>query len=221
MKRTLIIPLVADVHSKVFEYDRDTCMINCVKCISTLELNKFDEVHFVLYSETAKTLRLTEKISADMTRISNVRFNFVLLSNTTSSPAETVYKALSTIGWDNRTIFIKDGDNAFNVNNIKFDNCIITASLENISLVDPQHKSYIKVDEQGFITNCIEKRVISDKFIAGGYSFKDAKLFKTAYENLKKYTSTFYISDIIYWLILNKDEKFLPIEAIEFNDFNI
>lgn len=221
MKRTLIIPLVADVHSKVFEYDRDTCMINCVKSISTLELNKFDEVHFVLYSETTKTLRLTEKISADMTRISNVRFNFILLSNITSSPAETVYKALSTIGWDNRMIFIKDGDNTFNVNNIKFDNCIITASLENISLVDPQHKSYIKVDEQGFITNCIEKRVISDKFIAGGYSFKDAKLFKTAYENLKKYTSTFYISDIIYWLILNKDEKFLPIEAIEFNDFNI
>lgn len=221
MKRTLIIPLVADAHSKVFEYNKDNCMINCVRCISTLELNKFDEVHFILYNETAKTLRLTEKISADMTRISNVRFNFILLPNITSSPAETVYKALSVIGWDNRIIFIKDGDNMFEVDGLELNNCIVTASLENISLVDPQHKSYIKIDEQGFITNCIEKRVISDKFIAGGYSFKDAKLFKMAYENLKKYTSTFYISDIIYWLILNKDEKFLPSEAVKFNDFNI
>ena len=79
----------------------------------------------------------------------------------------------------------------------------------------------MKTDEQGFVTNCIEKRVISDKFIAGGYCFRTAHMFKEAYEALKNYNNTFYISDIIYWLILNKDEKFLPVEAKDFLDFNI
>lgn len=221
MKRTLIIPLVTDYHSKVFEYDKDTCMINCVNCISKLELNKFDEIYFILRDDVAQSLRLTEKISADIIRISNIRFNFILLPETTSSPAETIYKAMSTIGWNDRMIFIKDGDNMFSVDDLELGNYVVTASLENMQLVDPQHKSYVKLDEQGFITNCIEKRVVSDKFIAGGYSFSDANLFKVAYENLKKYNSSFYISDIIYWLILNKDEKFLPLEAVEFNDFNI
>lgn len=221
MKRTLIIPLVTDYHSKVFEYDKDTCMINCVNCISKLELNKFDEIYFILRDDVTQSLRLTEKISADIIRISNIRFNFILLPETTSSPTETIYKAMSTIGWNDRMIFIKDGDNMFRVDDLELGNYVVTASLENMQLVDPQHKSYVKLDEQGFITNCIEKRVVSDKFIAGGYSFSDANLFKVAYENLKKYNSSFYISDIIYWLILNKDEKFLPLEAVEFNDFNI
>ena len=46
-------------------------------------------------------------------------------------------------------------------------------------------------------------------------------MFKEEYEALKNYNNTFYISDIIYWLILNKDEKFLPVEAEDFLDFNI
>ncbi len=222
MKRTLIVPLVANKNSKVFEYNSKMCLINCVDAITSLEVTKFDEIFFILNKELSQPWRLEEKISADMTRMNHIRFSFVVLPNMTVSPAETIYKAMSIIGWKDRSIFIKDGDNKFELEETPVSgNYIITSSLEKLARVDPQHKSYIKTDEQGFVTNCIEKRVVSDKFIAGGYCFRNAELFKEAYEELKKYDTTFYISDIIYWLILNKDEKFLPIEAKEFTDFNI
>lgn len=222
MKRTLIVPLVTNGNSKVFEYNQFDCIINCVDAVSSLEISKFDEIYFILNKQVAQPWRLEEKISADVTRLNHIHFSFIMLPSMTDSPAETIYKALSVIGWDDRRIFIKDGDNKFTLDSTPTSgNYIITSSLENLDRVDPKHKSYVKTDEQGFVTNCIEKRVISDKFIAGGYCFRTAHMFKEAYEALKNYNNTFYISDIIYWLILNKDEKFLPVEAKDFLDFNI
>ena len=222
MKRTLIVPLVTNGNSKVFEYNQFDCIINCVDAVSSLEISKFDEIYFILNKQVAQPWRLEEKISADVTRLNHIHFSFIILPSMTDSPAETIYKALSVIGWGDRCIFIKDGDNKFTLDSTPTSgNYIITSSLENLDRVDPKHKSYVKTDEQGFVTNCIEKRVISDKFIAGGYCFRTAHMFKEAYEALKNYNNTFYISDIIYWLILNKDEKFLPVEAKDFLDFNI
>ena len=222
MKRTLIVPLVTNGNSKVFEYNQFDCIINCVDAVSSLEISKFDEIYFILNKQVAQPWRLEEKISADVTRLNHIHFSFIILPSMTDSPAETIYKALSVIGWGDRCIFIKDGDNKFTLDSPPTSgNYIITSSLENLDCVDPKHKSYVKTDEQGFVTNCIEKRVISDKFIAGGYCFRTAHMFKEAYEALKNYNNTFYISDIIYWLILNKDEKFLPVEAKDFLDSNI
>ena len=222
MKRTLIVPLVTNGNSKVFEYNQFDCIINCVDAVSSLEISKFDEIYFILNKQVAQPWRLEEKISADVTRLNHIHFSFIILPSMTDSPAETIYKALSVIGWDDRRLFIKDGATKFALDSTPTSgNYIITSSLENLDRVDPKHKSYVKTDEQGFVTNCMEKRVISDKFIAGGYCFRTAHMFKEAYEALKNYNNTFYISDIIYWLILNKDEKFLPVEAKDFLDFNI
>ena len=72
--------------------------------------------------------------------------------------------------------------------------------------------------------NIIEKRVVSNLFNCGGYSFTDAALFKTAYEALLGYediANHMYISHIIYWLILNKKIKFRPVEATYYEDFEI
>lgn len=222
MKRTLILPLVTSGTSVVFRYDNDRCMINCVDALTSLNISKFDEIYIILNENVDKIFKLQEKISADMSRIDNSSFKFILLPNMTSSPAETIYNALCRIGWEDRMIFIKDGDNKFRYYDMSDDgNYIMTSSLEQLEIVDPQHKSYVKLDEQGFVTNCIEKRVISDKFIAGGYCFRNAELFKEAYEELKKYNKTFYISDIIYWLVLNKGEKFRPVYVDIFKDFNL
>lgn len=224
--KTLIMPLMTNFeNSVVFTYSADKCMIRCVDALLSLNtlLEKFDEIYFVINENVDSHWNLQQKISADMSRLYCTNYKFIVLPKMTSSPAETVYNALSIIGCDNRTIFIKDGDNKFilDKSDMLFDNYVVTASLEKQTFVDPQHKSYVKTDEQGFITNCIEKRIISDKFIAGGYSFRDANLFKIGYDSLKKYCTSFYISDIIYWLILNKNEKFLPIEINNFLDFNI
>lgn len=223
MKKTMIVPCLSKTLNKVFDHNEANCAINCVYAISEMDVTCFDEIYFVVLAEMDEKYHLTEKICADMGRLLYYKgeFKVLRLPNMTSSPAETVYRALQAIGAKDRTLFIKDGDNLFYNQNIPTTNAIITASLEEQTLVDPIHKSYVHLDEQGFITNAIEKRVISDQFIAGGYSFSDAKKYVEAYEELKKISNKFYISDVIFWLILNKNEKFLPVRAKEFTDFNI
>ena len=108
MKRTLIVPLVTNGNSKVFEYNQFDCIINCVDAVSSLEISKFDEIYFILNKQVAQPWRLEEKISADVTRLNHIHFSFIMLPSMTDSPAETIYKALSVIGWDDRRIFIKD-----------------------------------------------------------------------------------------------------------------
>ena len=222
MIKTLLIPLVTDSSSVVFKYN----ILNCIQCVNAMKdiARKFDEVYFVIHAANVFNHMIDKKIGIDMKVHGLDNFSFIILPKQTSSPAETIYEALQKIGVENRSIFIKDGDNKFTINddfNIDNSNAIIISSIEKLELVDPIHKSYVKTDEQGLVVNCIEKRVISDKFIAGGYFFKNAESFVNAYDELKKYNDKFYISDIIYWMILNKDEKFIPYEVDIFEDFNL
>lgn len=221
MKKTLIIPCGTDKLGAEFAYDNDTCSINCVRAISEMDIRNFDEIYFVILSEMDEKYHLTEKITADMNRILYYKgdFEIIRLGLKTNSPAETIYKALLAIGTD-RSIFIKDADAILFNQVMPTNNAVIVASLEDMELVNTMHKSYLQLDEQGFITNCIERRVISDKFIAGGYFFENAEDFVSAYEALKELTTKFYVSDIIFWLILNKNSKFLPVKAQKFKDFN-
>ena len=223
MKHIMIVPCATTRTNVEFAYDTEMCCINCVRAISEIDINSIDEIYFVVLAEMDEEYHLTEKISADFHRFVNYPgiMRVIRLPYPTSSPAETIYKALQSVDTYNAQIFIKDADNmCMNKLPLK-DNEVYCASLENIDKVDPMHKSYIKLDEQGFITNAIEKRVISDRFIAGGYSFNYASDYIEAYNALKNITGKFYISDIVFWLILNKNEKFLPVEAKLFTDFNI
>lgn len=226
MKNTLLVPLVTSGQNIVFETNKDY-MMNCVDAITSFNLSLFDEIYFILNDKVASLYNIKDKISADMLRLQKhinlPVYDFICLPQLTTSNAETIYKALDIIGWDNRCIVIKDGDNKFNINDIKNINniSVITFSLSALNLVDPQHKSYILKDQYGFITNCIEKNILSDEFIAGGYIFNDAKIYKLSYDNLKKITDKFYISNIIYWILLNTREIVKPIEANSFIDFNI
>lgn len=223
MKHIMIVPCATTRTDVEFAYDAEMCRINCVRAISEIDINSINEIYFVILAGMDEEYHLTEKIGADFRRFTNYygKMNVMRLPYPTSSPAETIYKALQAIDTDNAQVFIKDADNmCMNKLPLK-DNEVYCASLENIDKVDPMHKSYIKLDEQGFITNAIEKRVISDRFIAGGYSFNYASDYIEAYNALKNITDKFYISDILFWLILNRNAKFMPVSAKDFKDFNI
>lgn len=228
MKNTLLVPLVTSGKDVVFETNKDY-MINCVDAITSFDLSIFDEIYFILKNDVASLYNIKDKISADMSRLQKhinlPPYNFVYLPQLTISPTETIYETLNIIGWDDRRLFIKDGDNKFDINDINITNIntinVITFSLEKLTLVDPQHKSYILKDKQNIIINCIEKNILSGEFIAGGYIFNDAKIFKLGYDNLKKMVNNFYISDVIYWILLNTTKIVIPIEANSFIDFNI
>ena len=85
--------------------------------------------------------------------------------------------------------------------------------------MDPQHKSYVAVDDMFYVTNIIEKRVVSRFFSAGGYCFEDAMDFCSYYEKLKDY-APLYLSHIIYAMLLDK-KIFRPIQIDDYQDWAV
>lgn len=227
---TLIVPMVS-VKSKntvplEFQYDNKTGQINCIKALEGIDLSMFTKIYFIMLYEHELKYHVAEKITVARKfnkKLLNTEVIFKFLDNPTSSQAETIYNTIVEYNIEG-PIFIKDADNTCTCEGQIKGNTVLVYPLENIPIVDPQHKSYVSVDDQNFVVNIIEKRVVSNLFNCGGYSFMDASLFKTAYESLLGYediANHMYISHIIYWLILNKKIKFRPVEAVYYEDFEL
>ncbi len=223
--RYLIVPLMTENENSI-EFNYSDSFINCVNAIRNINTASFDKIFFVINRNVDNKLNLQLKIMADVSRVNISNVEVVSFPFSTSSMAETVYKAISYIqnkeGVEDFSFFIKDGDNSIHMNDVPDGNYITSMSLETMSLVEPSRKSYINTDEYNFITNIIEKRVVSDRFVAGGYSFEHATDFIKAYNSIKEDTNeSFHISDIIYWMILFMNVQFTPINIDLFKDFNI
>ena len=227
---TLIVPMVStkskDTVPLEFQYDNNTGQINCIKALEGIDLSMFTKIYFVMLYEHELKYHIAEKITVARKfnkKLLNIEIIFKFLDIPTSSQAETIYNTI--VEYDIKgPIFIKDADNTCTCDGQIKGNTVLVYPLENTPIVDPQHKSYVNVDDQNFVVNIIEKRVVSNLFNCGGYSFTDAALFKTAYEALLGYediVNHMYISHIIYWLILNKKVKFRPVEATYYEDFEI
>ena len=231
-KYTLIVPMLnasKKYENSVpieFQYDNESGKMNCMKSIEGINLSSFTEIHFIIFEKHEQLYDISNKIMLHKNTnniFDNIKFVFTFHKYPTSSQAETVYNEIKLNNIEG-PIFIKDGDNMCIISQEIKGNTVLVYPLENTPIVDPQHKSYIAVDDQNFITNIIEKRVISNLFNCGGYGFISANDFIEGYENMLQFEdimSHMYISHIIYWLILNKKLKFRPIEAIGYEDFEL
>lgn len=233
-KYTLIMPML-DTSPKYidkcpieFQYNNETGIMNCIETLDRMDLRKIDSIHFIILKEHDNQYDISRKIKSaikfDEERYEDIDIIISKVKNPTISQAQTIYDEITRYELEG-PIIIKDADNAcdMDLTNAK-GNFVFVYPLELTPIVDPQHKSYIAVDDQNFVTNIIEKRVISNLFNCGGYGFNDAKDFKIAYEALLEYediNNHMYISHIIYWLILNKKLKFRPLEATGYEDFEI
>lgn len=227
---TLIVPMVSikykDTVPLEFKYDNNTGQINCIKALEGIDLSMFTKIYFVMLYEHELKYHIAEKITVARKfnkKLLDTEVIFKFLDIPTNSQAETIYNTIIEYNIKG-PIFIKDADNTCTCEGQIKGNTVLVYPLENTPIVDPQHKSYVNVDDQNFVVNIIEKRVVSNLFNCGGYSFTDAALFKTAYEALLGYediANHMYISHIIYWLILNKKVKFRPVEATYYEDFEI
>ena len=225
---TLIVPMVSVKYKDTvpLEYDNNTGQINCIKALEGIDLSMFTKIYFVMLYEHELKYHIAEKITVARKfnkKLLDTEVIFKFLDIPTSSQTETIYNTIIEYNIKG-PIFIKDADNTCTCEGQIKGNTVLVYPLENTPIVDPQHKSYVNVDDQNFVVNIIEKRVVSNLFNCGGYSFTDAALFKTAYEALLGYediANHMYISHIIYWLILNKKIKFRPVEATYYEDFEI
>lgn len=208
-------PQYQDVMPYVFSLDTSGIML-CLRAIQGLDLNRFDNIYITILKKHADKYSLRELFELQFKRLRMSNAKLVVLEEVTSSQTETVFKTIESqhiVG----SIFIKDADGYFEADVLR-ENGIALYPLEQLSMVDPQHKSYVAVDDGYYITNIIERKIVSHLFNVGGVCFKDINDFVNYYKTLIKYGTHVCMSHIIYAMLLNK-QQFRPTMALNYIDW--
>lgn len=151
------------------------------------------------------------------------RLSVLVLDEPTSGPAETVMKALEFRGVENRNFpfMVKDCDSFFNVAEGMYNKSFVAVSdIEDHKVLKKlASKSFVKVNDQDIIVSIAEKKIISNKFCVGGYGFSSAWTYARVYHHLKAHVkSELYVSHVIDRMIMNEEDVFESIPAIDYVD---
>lgn len=221
MSLNLIVPIAADKpeyeHAMpyVFHFAEDGTLL-CIKSIQGLDLSKFNHVYFVILEKLDRRYNLSELLQMQLRNMGLAGKACVLsLKQSTTCQAETIYECIKQEHIEGG-IFVKDADGYFSCDFTET-NGIAIYPLDKLDMVNPHNKSYVDLDDQFYITNIIEKKIISRYFNAGGYLFEDAAQFCTYYERLRN-NKGLYMSHIVYAMLLD-NIPFRPFEVEEYQDW--
>lgn len=220
MNLSLIVPIGADkpeyehIMPYVFNFTEEGVAI-CIKSILGLDLSLFKNIYFVILDKLDKKYNLYELLSMQLRKMGLQNATILSLKQPTKNQAHTVYECIKQKGITGG-IFVKDADGYFSCDFTET-NGIVVYPLDKLDMVNPHNKSYVTMDDQFYITNIIEKKIIGRYFNAGGYLFNDAEVFCKYYEEMSDYDKL-YMSHIVYAMLLDKI-SFRPFEASEFLDW--
>lgn len=219
-ERSLIMPIAANKPEyatripRVFLIAEDGVM-HCIRALKSLDLSKFDHIYITILRHLDEQYALTERLQLQF-RINGItNAEIVVLDEPTRSEPETIYQTILQKHIQG-SIFIKDADCSFTGEDTT-GNAIVIHPLEQLDWVNPKNKSYVAVDDMYYITNIIEKRIVSHYFTAGGYSFSSAATYCHYYERLQEQQGL-YLSHIIYSMLL-EGHTFRPVLTKEYEDF--
>jgi tRNA A-37 threonylcarbamoyl transferase component Bud32 len=220
---SLIVPVAADNASQsnampyVFSLDQSGIML-CIRSIQGLNLETFDNIYFTILRKHAQLFCLDEMFKLQFKRLGLNNAHLVILDNPTKSQVETVQQTLTQEGIKG-SIFVKDADGFF-TGEVRRENGVAVFALENLEMVDPRHKSYVSLDDMYYVTNIIEKRIISHYFNVGGICLENTDTFQYYYRHLLEMSDDgkMCMSHIVYAMLLDK-LKFRPIMAKDYKDY--
>ena len=182
--------------------------------VSRIDCEKFDKIYVIALKEHIDKYVNKEILIKSLKNNISKKVELFILKKDTTCQAETILKFLQ-IQKIKSSFLIKDCDNEFSINentlkNKKLENAVHAIDIKTLELIDAKSKSYIEKDAYNSITNIVEKKIISDFFCCGAYSFSDAKEFINNAKELLKKSKNVYISHIILNMILNgKNFKYL------------
>jgi len=131
--------------------------------------------------------------------------DLVILPQVTKGPAATIAEIVERtkiIG----DFLVKDCDSYFEHEITEGNYVCIAKVKENDILYNLAGKSFIQTNEQGIITEIIEKQVISDKFCVGGYKFDDVEEYMDAYKMISTtIQNEIFVSHIIQFMLLENN----------------
>jgi hypothetical protein len=187
-----------------------------IESILGLNLSQFDQIYFVCLAEHEEQYQFLKGFKEELEELELLnKTEFVILSEATKDQPETVKQAIeqaNIVG----PIVIKDSDNFFKVS-LQKGNSVCFADLNSSGLVKPKNKSYLHKDENGKVSNIVEKQVISPYFCVGAYSFESADVFCHYLDRLPKIGER-YISNIIFEMLLD-NKLFDGIEVDNYIDW--
>jgi len=191
-----------------------------ISSIKGLNLNDFDKIYIGFLKEHQDKFNFINGLVRDLEIIGiSDKTILVEIDEPTKSQSETVYTIIKKSNIQGY-IFVKDCDNYYE-GQITFENNQICCSkLADHKKINPSNKAYIELDEYNFITNIVEKKIISDTFSVGGYGFTDAEMFCHYFEKLNVFEnySECYISNIIFEMLL-KGDKFVTTLVTNYVDW--
>jgi len=205
-KMTLIVPIAADTKEGqempyLFGLDGNGLMY-CVKAVTGLDLSVFDAVYFTILKTHSIQYRLAEMMRIQFERFGIADKAYVYeLEQPTASQPETLYRTIVDNGITGAVLF-KDADSYFTAD-VLCENTIYTYPLDSMQMVNPQNKSYVVIDDMYYVTNIIEKKIVSRFFCAGGYGFEDVCEFVQEYEKLSALPQL-HLSHIVFSLLLQQ-----------------
>ena len=130
-----------------------------------------------------------------------------IMDKMTKGPADTVYQIIKSSNIDpDAELLIKDCDSFFDHKMSEGNYICVSNIAQHEVLKKLSSKSFVIANEQGIITDIIEKNVVSDTFCVGGYKFSSVRLFCESFEELKLHSEIF-VSDVIQ-RCLHKGEIF-------------
>lgn len=184
-------------------HPRGTLMLT--EAIRGLDPKQFSEIVIVALKAHEEDYHFSAPILEEVEREYGISCNnvkIILLEKETASQPETVYQGIQRANIVGK-IFIKDSDNYFLLKDVDYNNNFVTViDLHDTGPILAGNKSYARLDDNGFIVDIKEKKIISDLFCCGGYYFTRAADF-CEYYKLLAHEASLYISHIIHLMLKN------------------
>ena len=219
---SLIEPIAADKPEYeshipyVFRMD-DSGTMYCLKAILGLELSAFEHIYITILNKHDVQYGVAGMLRLQIERLKLKNVHICVLEHPTNNQAETIYQTIKQEGIHG-AIYIKDSDGYFK-SEIVVQNGVAVCPIEKLDELKPKNKSYVNVDNLFYITNIIEKRVVSHLINAGGYCFEDSEVFCRYFERLSQMNERLYLSHIVYAMLLDKI-VFRPTIISDFEDWS-
>jgi len=171
----------------LYDYKGDLMLANALKPF----LNKH-KIHIGILKEHNDKYNASEFIKHEF----GDSVNIIILDQPTRGPADTVYQIIDKVGIFNSEILIKDCDSFFD-HDISEGNYVCVSKISQHEVLKKlSSKSFTISNNNGIITDIIEKEVVSDTFCVGGYKFSSALLYKQMFNELSSQREIF-VSDVI------------------------
>nr|BAR35051.1 hypothetical protein [uncultured Mediterranean phage uvMED] len=187
-----------------------------VEALRYFDFKNVDKIYFGFLSEHIEHYDCLEAINMCIDELGiKDKAEVVILSNRTDNQPHTVYEVIKKASIEGQ-IIIKEVDNRFSYD-IENGNFMCYYDLNDTTSINPSNKSYITIGDDGYISDLVEKKVISSTFGCGSYSFENSEDYCEYFEQMSNRTKLF-LSDIIKQMI-EDGFKFKPIKVSDYIDW--